>query len=117
MYAILERAQVENIPKVVAHGTVKFPGDSEGIPQSTQTDKFHGKHGLKGHVLQGLVHYRIVVDTVGRDLTGFRSSREVLQVFIDILTGISVLLPSRSLLKLFVVSARTGVFEGRNPSS
>lgn len=126
VYAVLERAKVENIPKVVAHGTVMFSGKNEscigrsavhnncatpsgsanldvqvngdmahqGIPQSTQTDKFCGKYGLKGRVLQGLVHYRIVVDVVGHDLTGFRSSKEVLQVFIDILTGISVLLPT-----------------------
>ena len=59
--------------------------------QRTQTDKFCQMpwvHGPKGRVLQGYVHYRLVVNIVGRDITSFKSAKEVFRVFADILTGI-----------------------------
>ena len=56
----------------------------------TQTDKFSHKPWLKdrrSRALGGYVHYRLVIDRVGRDLTSFGSSREAIQVLMDVITG------------------------------
>jgi hypothetical protein len=39
--------------------------------------------------LRGYIHYRLVLNIVGRDLTSFRSTKELTQVFIDTIEGTS----------------------------
>ena len=109
IYAVLLEKGVHGVAKVVVHGDVNVDhlytnyGNQVGsdLPQNssscsdfnslhcTQTDKFCEKEWANrpGRRMQGFVHYRLVLDTVGRDLSSFKSSKEALQALIDALTG------------------------------
>jgi hypothetical protein len=62
-----------------------------GDGHRTMTDKFCQEPWctlkLFKNPLRGFVHYRLVLNVVGRDLSSFRSTKEVVQVFIDALEG------------------------------
>jgi hypothetical protein len=59
----------------------------------TTTDKFCQETWctlkLSKQLLPGYTHYRLVSNVVGRDLTSFHSTKELIQVFIDTIEGTS----------------------------
>lgn len=120
-YTVLHQNKVSRIAGVVAHGdlvptaisgsradtSVSNRSKRGSIPpytsqcthphinnHITQTDKLCKSDWTIGPCrpqVQGYVHYRLVLNVVGRDLTSFKSSKEVLRVFIDALTGMRLL--------------------------
>jgi hypothetical protein len=102
-YGRLRKAKVNHIANVVAHDDVLT---SIGVPHSAATnDQPTTKHQttfadlfcqsndewctLRPR-LQGYIHYRIVLDMVGREYTSFKSTKELLLVTVDAIRGVSL---------------------------
>jgi hypothetical protein len=98
-YECLRKANVAHIAKVVAHGDVITDESTAQCNASdylrtnchvTQSDRISRSNEtwctLKPR-LQGYIHYRIVLDTVGCNYTSFRSTKELLSVTIDAIRG------------------------------
>jgi hypothetical protein len=101
----LHKANVNHIANVVAHGDVLT---SIGVPHSVASNV----HPMTKHQttfadlfcqsneewctlrprLQGHIHYRIVLDVVGREYTTFKSTKELLLVTVDAIRGVSLLI-------------------------
>jgi hypothetical protein len=96
IYKVLHDAKVRHIATVVAHGDVSSPNtascgtEAQGNFHVTQTDKYSTCNEswckLKP-LMQSYRHYRIVLDTVGRDLSSFESSKELLNAVLDAMIG------------------------------
>lgn len=97
-YERLRKANVKHVARVVAHGDVIQP---ETGSQRISNDNRTNYHVTQSDVvsrsneswctlkprLQGYIHYRLVLDLVGRDYTSFRSTKELLSVTIDAIRG------------------------------
>jgi hypothetical protein len=102
-YEHLHKAKVNHIANVVAHGDVltscvaSRSVASDGQPmtkcQITRTDLFcqsNDEWCTLRPQLQGYIHYRIVLDVIGREYTTFKSTKELLLVTVDAIRGVSV---------------------------
>jgi hypothetical protein len=101
-YELLHEAKVNHIANVVVHGDVlasidtpcSVAADNQPMSnyQTTYSDLFSQSKEkwceLKSR-LQGYIHYRIVLDMVGREYTTFKSTKELLSVTVDAIKGVS----------------------------
>jgi serine/threonine protein kinase len=102
-YELLHEKGVSHIAKVIAHGDVPISNAAHHSVatndqpmtryQTTRTDLFcqsdEGWCTLRPQ-LEGYIHYRIVLDMVGREYTSFKSTMELLSVTIDAIRGVSL---------------------------
>jgi hypothetical protein len=102
-YELLHKAKVDHVANVVAHGDVPTSDavsrdvatDDRPMTryQITRTDLFCQSSDEWCTIrpqLQGYTHYRIVLDTVGREYTTFKSTKELLLVTVDAIRGVSL---------------------------
>ncbi|EEB99374.1 hypothetical protein MPER_00960, partial [Moniliophthora perniciosa FA553] len=81
-YRKLKAAGVRNVPTVVTFGDV---GDERW--HRTQTDIFARKKGSPIRQLRGHRHCRLVFREVGRDLTSFETTGEIVGAIADAVVG------------------------------
>ena len=90
VYRELHSAQVSNIARLGLAGDVpKTPGSMDTEPgevQRTRTQEFGDGCG-RAHV-DPYVHYRLVLETLGRPLTTFKSTRQLCEVIRDAIVGV-----------------------------
>jgi hypothetical protein len=91
VYEILHSKDVPNIARTVVHGDVA-PRERTAVNyHTTYTDKLCGSQEpwcVLSQGIQGYIHYRIVLDTVGKDYTMFGCGRELLEATLDAMKGI-----------------------------
>ena len=75
MYEKLHRSEVPNIPTVLAHGDV---------PGKLQICEIEDPNGTR----RRLIHYRIVLDVIGKSLNTFSSTHELVTAVRDALIGL-----------------------------
>jgi len=97
VYRELHDAQVPNIPMLGPAGDVPFSLGHENIvmipTQRTRTQDYVKGSGL-GHEwcpgrprVDPLVHYRLVLETLGKPLNTFKSTRQLCEVIRDAIVG------------------------------
>jgi hypothetical protein len=122
VYDILHSKDVPNIARAVVHGDV-IPREGTAVNYHvTYTDKLCCSQEpwcVLRQGVQGFVHYRIVLDTIGKDYTMFDCGRELLEATLDAMKGIRFLfclLPTETYYPL-MKSSCSGLFASRNTSS
>jgi len=117
-YRELHGAQVSNIAKLGPAGDVPvLPDNHLGLVQRTRTQEFMTGSG-GGHDwcpgrprVEPHVHYRLVLETLGRPSTTFKSSRQLCEVIRDAIIGMWGYAISASLGTEIVMIAHTEAYD------
>jgi hypothetical protein len=123
IYDQLHAHSVPHIAKAVVHGDVTYEKQYATNYHVTKTDKYCQSQEswckLKQEI-QGFIHYRIVLDMVGKDFTTFDSSKQLLKVTLDAMKGTCphmAALHNRTCQLTTIYSPRSGVSKSRYTTS
>jgi len=84
IYATLQAANVHFVPRCLAHGEVSH------VPEQATQTKTHSERSWackRTEEIMSHTHYRLVLDLVGKSLSTFTSSKELVQAIHDVLIG------------------------------
>jgi len=97
VYRELHSAQVSNIARLGLAGDVpRTPGSVDTEPGDVQRTRTQAFGDCRGQARVGpYVHYRLVLETLGRPLTTFKSTRQLCEVIRDAIIGVWTRFTSR----------------------